>query len=94
MERYLRKSRKNYLAKELKANEGIIPRFVAGVAFHTCAAFKGAGDNARPRAFGYFRHESNIIHDTANNLLIEGVVRAVIPYCSAPFLCDSSFHSE
>jgi len=80
VEIFLRKSRKNYLARELKANEGIIPRFVAGVAYHTCAAFKGSGDNARPRAFGYFRHESNVIHDTVNNLLIEGVGKAVILY--------------
>ena len=34
------------------------------------------------RAFGYFRHESNIIHDTANNLLIEGVGKVVILYCT------------
>ncbi|MBQ5325857.1 MAG: hypothetical protein J6K80_01525, partial [Oscillospiraceae bacterium] len=38
---------------------------------------------ATPRAFGYFRHESNIIHDTVNDLLIEGVGKAVILYNSA-----------
>ena len=32
------------------------------------------------RAFGYFRHESNIIHDTMKNLLIDGVVKAIILY--------------
>ena len=44
---------------------------------HLCSV-RGPGRIATPRAFGYFRHESNIIHDTMNNLLIEGVVKAVI----------------
>ena len=48
VEIFLRKSRKNYLARELKANEGIIPRFVAGEAYHTCAALGGRGESQRP----------------------------------------------
>ena len=79
MERYLRKSRKNYLARELKANEGIIPRFVAGVAFHTCAAL-GCGRIATPTLLVLFSQKSTEIHDTMKNLLIDGVVRALIQY--------------
>ena len=135
-----------------RSEQGLkFPRFVAGVAFHTCAALSKAnwrfavegnllptackcplwwgagkptaGDNRTPlrslplasqgrtrpillrkipfhryanqlaffasqkpfrrcasRAFGYFRHESNVIHDTVNKLFIEGVGKAVILY--------------
>ena len=86
-----RKSRKNYLARELKANEGIIPRFVAGVAFHTCAAL-GCGRIATPTLLVLFSQKSTEIHDTMKNPLIEGVGKAVILYGYVLLLCvcDSS----
>ena len=77
-----RKSRKNYLARELKANEGIIPRFVAGEAFHTCATL-GCGRIATPTLLVLFSQKSTEIHDTVNNLFIESVGKAVILYNSA-----------
>ena len=77
------KNREEIFPARERSEQGLkFPRFVAGAAFHTCAAL-GYGGIATPMLLVLFSQKSTEIHDTVNDLYIEGVVRVVILYCSA-----------